>query len=59
MYDLEDERGVPISTGVPTIVLWAGIAGVVLIFVIAGLVLSQSGYGHVWPAENALNIKLG
>ncbi|MDQ6943293.1 MAG: hypothetical protein M3169_12370 [Candidatus Eremiobacteraeota bacterium] len=58
MYDLEDERGVPISSGVPRIVLWAGIAGVVLIFIIAGLVLAVSGYGHIWPADNAANLKL-
>ncbi len=58
MYDLEDERGVPISSGVPRIVLWAGIAGVILIFIIAGLVLAVSGYGHIWPSENAVNLKL-
>jgi ABC-type phosphate transport system auxiliary subunit len=58
MYDLEDERGVPISSGVPRIVLWAGIAGVILIFIIAGLVLAVSGYGHIWPSENATQLKL-
>ena len=58
MYDLEDERGVPISSGIPPLVMWAGIGGVVLIFVIAGLVLSNSGYGHVWPSQDSLNIKL-
>jgi ABC-type phosphate transport system auxiliary subunit len=58
MYDLEDERGVPISSGVPRIVLWAGIAGVILIFIIAGLVLAVSGYGHLWPSDRTLNLKL-
>jgi ABC-type phosphate transport system auxiliary subunit len=58
MYDLEDERGVPISSGVPRIVLWTGIAGVILIFIIAGLVLAVSGYGHIWPADNATQLKL-
>jgi ABC-type phosphate transport system auxiliary subunit len=58
MYDIEDERGVPISSGVPPIVTYAGIAGVVLIFIIAALVLSASGYGHMWPSENTLNLKL-
>ena len=58
MYDIEDERGVPISSGVPPIVIYAGIAGVVLIFIIAGLVLWDSGYGHMWPSENTLNLKL-
>ena len=59
MYDLEDERGVPISAGIPPLVMWSGIACVVLIFIIAGLVLSQSAYGHIWPAENAPKLKLG
>jgi ABC-type phosphate transport system auxiliary subunit len=58
MYDLEDERGVPISSGIPPIVTYAGIAGVILIFIIAALVLAVSGYGHIWPADNATNLKL-
>ncbi|GAC1658940.1 MAG: hypothetical protein NVS4B13_02760 [Candidatus Elarobacter sp.] len=58
MYDLEDERGVPISSGVPPLVTWAGIAGIILIFIIAGLVLATSEQGHVWPADDALKIKL-
>jgi hypothetical protein len=58
MYDLEDDRGVPISSGIPPLVMWAGIAGVVLIFVIAGMVVGTSGNNHVWPAENTLTIKL-
>jgi hypothetical protein len=58
MYDIEDERGVPISSGVPPIVTYAGIAGVVLIFIIAALVLGASAYGHLWPSENTLNLKL-
>ena len=58
MYDLEDERGVPISSGIPRLVVWAGIAGVILIFVIAGLVLTTSGYGHLWPWEKTQQIRL-
>jgi hypothetical protein len=58
VYDPVDDRGVPVSSGIPSLVVWSGIAGVVLIFVIAALVLSQAGFGHVWPAENSLNLKL-
>ena len=58
MYDIEDESGVPISSGVPPIVTYVGIGGVVLIFIIAALVLAVSGYGHMWPSENTLNLKL-
>jgi len=58
MYDREDERGVPISSGVPAVVLYAGIAGLVLIVLVAALVLSQSQFGHIWPASDAVNLKL-
>jgi hypothetical protein len=55
---LEDDRGVPISSGIPPVVVYAGIAGVLLIFVIAGMVLATAGSGHVWPATAAVNVKL-
>ena len=58
MYDQEDERGVPISSGIPPLVTWVGIAGVVLIFIVAGMVLGTAGSGHVWPAADTLTIKL-
>jgi hypothetical protein len=58
MYDIEDERGVPISSGVPPLVTYVGIGGVILIFIIAGLVLAVSGYGHLWPSDRTLDLKL-
>jgi hypothetical protein len=58
VYDLEDDRGVPISSGIPPIVTLAGIAGVILIFVIAGMVLATAGANHVWPADATERIKL-
>ena len=58
MYDPEDDRGVPISTGIPPLVVWATIGCIVLIFIVAGMVLGSAGYGHIWPAENATNLKL-
>jgi hypothetical protein len=58
MYDPEDERGVPVSTGIPAIVTWTGLAGVVLIFVVAGMVLATAGVNHVWPASASTNLKL-
>jgi hypothetical protein len=59
MHDPTDSRGVPTSQGIPSVVIWAGIIGVILIFAVAGMVLSTSGYGHLWPASNTLNLKLG
>ena len=58
MYDIEDERGVPISSGIPPIVTWAGIAGIILIFVVAGMVVGSSESSHVWPSDTSLTIKL-
>jgi hypothetical protein len=58
MYDVEDDRGVPVTTGIPKLVLWTGFAGVVLIFVVAGMVLATAGANHVWPAEASTNLKL-
>jgi hypothetical protein len=58
MHDPTDSRGVPISQGIPTLVIWAGIIGVILIFAVAGMVLGSAGFGHLWPASNTLNLKL-
>ena len=35
-----------------------GLAGVVLIFVVAGMVLATAGVNHVWPASASTNLKL-
>lgn len=58
MYDPTDERGVPISTGIPRLVTISGIVGIIIIFIVAGLVLSQARYGHVWPAAQSVDLKL-
>ena len=58
MYDQEDERGVPLTSGIPPIVTITGIAGVILIFLVAGIVLATAGANHVWPADGTLTIKL-
>ena len=58
MFDPTDDRGVPISSGIPRLVTWAGIIGVVMIFIVAGMVLATADHGHMWPADNTLNLKL-
>lgn len=59
MYDEGDQPGVvPVSTGIPTLVIWTGVVGVLLAFVVAGMVLGTSFHGHMWPAENTLRLKL-
>jgi hypothetical protein len=58
MYDLKDERGVPISAGIPPIVVIAAIIGLIMIFTVGTLVFSNSRYGHAWPASTATSIPL-
>jgi hypothetical protein len=59
MYDLKDERGVPVSSGIPPIVIWAVSIGILMIFSILGSVIFGSNFHHVWPAIDSTHIKLG
>ncbi|GAC1546936.1 MAG: hypothetical protein NVS2B17_30700 [Candidatus Velthaea sp.] len=59
MYDLKDERGVPISSGIPPIVKWSAIIGVLMIFTILAMCIFGSSYHHIWPALDTTKIKLG
>ncbi len=58
MYDIKDERGVPVSAGIPPIVRWAAIIGICVIFLILGLVVYASNFHHIWPSSDTVNIKL-
>ena len=59
MYDPLDSRGVPTSRGLPKAVLYAAIAGILVIFAIGAFVVQQSWYGHQWPADKVLRLPLG
>jgi hypothetical protein len=58
MYDPVDQRGVPQSRGIPTVVQIAAAVGILAIFAIAASVILSSGYGHEWPWMHALRINL-
>jgi hypothetical protein len=58
MYDPTDSRGVPISTGVPPIVVYSLVITVIVVFIIGGMVALNSGFGHLWPASKVLTIPL-
>ena len=58
MYDIKDSRGVPVSSGIPRLVLAAFFIGVVLIFIVGGMVISVSRFGHVWPSMDSTRIRL-
>jgi hypothetical protein len=53
MRDPHDERGVPISTGIPPIVIISALICIVVIFVMLTLVFRNSAFGHAWPWTNA------
>ncbi len=58
MYDPKPHGGIPVSAGIPPIIRWSGIIGLIAIFVVVGIVLGASRYGHVWPAADATRIEL-
>jgi hypothetical protein len=53
-----DEQLIPASAGVPRRVIVTVLACIALCFVIGGLVLSNAAFGHVWPAQDTLTLKL-
>jgi hypothetical protein len=59
MEDIRDERGVPISAGIPLAVRIAFVVGIFLIISVGGMVIGASRYGHVWPADKTTTIPLG
>ncbi len=59
MYDRNPyKQGVPVSAGIPPVVRWCGIIGLIAIFAVVGIVIGASRYGHVWPAADSAHIKL-
>ena len=54
MYDPKDERGVPISGGIPVIVRIAVLFGFVMIVVMMGIVIYGSSTHHRWPSSTTL-----
>jgi hypothetical protein len=58
MHDRYDERGVPISAGIPPIIFISAAIGIVLIITMVTLVFSNSAFGHWWPSGNAQAIPL-
>lgn len=59
----DDERldfsAVPESRGVPTMVYYLAVVGLVCIFAIGGATVMSSGWGHHWPANTTLRVDLG
>jgi hypothetical protein len=58
MYDPVDERGVPVSRGMPKAVQIAGLIGILCIFGMGAVTIAYAGYGHVWTSVKSLRIPL-
>lgn len=54
-----DFSRVPQSRGVPKVLVYAGLVGLVMIFMIGAASCLYSGYGHVWPADHSMRTNLG
>lgn len=59
MHDIRDDRGVPVSQGIPPAVRIIFGIGVFLIISVGGMVIGGSRFGHVWPADKVTSIPLG
>jgi hypothetical protein len=58
MYDRHDERGVPISSGIPPIIFVAAIIGLFVIVTMVTIVFSNSAFGHSWPSDKSEKVPL-
>ncbi|MGA3037933.1 MAG: hypothetical protein ABSE64_10690 [Vulcanimicrobiaceae bacterium] len=58
MHDHHDSTQLPVSSGFPVFVRLCGWIGLVVIFVMGGLVAVNSGGNHVWPAADSVKIPL-
>jgi hypothetical protein len=58
VHDRFDDRGVPISAGIPPIIWISAIVGLCIIVTIVTIVFSNSSFGHAWPSETSEKIPL-
>jgi len=58
MYDRTDDRGVPISAGIPPLVIVAALIGIVAILTIVSIVFRNSSFGHAWPSSTSVSVPL-
>jgi len=59
MEEVRDDRGVPVSQGIPIAVRVAFGIGVFLIVSVGGMVIGGSRFGHIWPSNKVTTIPLG
>ena len=57
--EVVDFSRVPVSKGMSNSTLVIVITGVIMIFIVGGLVIGFSGYGHLWPSTHTQRMDLG
>ncbi|MGR4063823.1 MAG: hypothetical protein ACLQPV_00070 [Vulcanimicrobiaceae bacterium] len=53
-----DFSKLPESKGIPSLLPILALAGLIAVAIIAGSVISVSGYGHYWPSDRTLRVPL-
>jgi hypothetical protein len=49
---------IPTSAGIPPLIRWSGLIGLVMILCVVGIVISASRYNHIWPSADSTRINL-
>ncbi len=58
MHEVRDERGVPVSHGIPPAVRVIFGIGLFLVLSVGGMVIGGSRFGHVWPSSRVTAVHL-
>jgi hypothetical protein len=58
MHDHGEHVQLPVSSGFPVFVRVCGWVGLIVIFIMGGLVVTNSGGNHVWPASDSVKVPL-
>jgi hypothetical protein len=54
----EKDAVIPVSAGIPPVVKWTAIGGVIAIVIVVGIAIGTSNYHHIWPAPDTTKIQL-
>jgi hypothetical protein len=54
-----DFSQVPQSRGIPPLIRYGVMVGLLMIFAIGAASFLLSGYGHIWPADHSMRVDLG
>ena len=54
-----DFSAVPQSKGMNKFTIGLVIVGLIMIFIVGGLVIGFAGFGHMWPSPHSMRMDLG